>query len=65
MNNMKKTNWGYLPDYSNQNWTLRTPRVGSWNLASGSYAKDSEKIPVKAWFGLALVLACMFAALFI
>jgi len=27
--------------------------------------KDSERIPVKAWFGLALVLAAMFAALFI
>lgn len=62
---MKKTNWGYLPDYSNQNWTLRTPRVGSWNLACGAYEKDSEKIPLSAWFGAALVVGCIFLALFL
>ena len=62
---MKNGNWGYLPDYSHSNWTLKTPRVGSWNLACGSYAKDSEKIPVSAWFGAALVLCCAFTAFFI
>ena len=65
MIDMKKTNYGYLPDYSSSNWTLRTQRVGSWNLACGSYEPNSEKIPVSAWFGSALVVGCIFLALFL
>jgi hypothetical protein len=64
-NNLNRTNWGYLPDYSKQNWTLKYNRVGSWTVACGSYEPDSDKIPLSAWFGAALFFACVFAAFFI
>jgi hypothetical protein len=64
-NNLNRDNWGYLPDYTKQNWTMRYNRVGSWNLACGSYEPNSEKIPVSAWFGAALVVGCIFLALFL
>jgi hypothetical protein len=64
-NNLNRTNYGYFADQSHSNWTLKTPRVGSWNLAKGSYSPDSDKIPLSAWFGSALVVACMFLAMFI
>jgi hypothetical protein len=64
-NNLNRDNYGYLPDYSKQNWTLRYNRVGSWNTACGSYEPDSDKIPLSAWFGAALFFACVFAAFFI
>jgi hypothetical protein len=64
-NNLSRTNYGYFVDQSHSNWTLRTQRVGSWNLCCGSYEKDSDKIPKSAWFGVALVVGCMFLALFL
>ena len=64
-NNLNRTNWGYLPDYSSQNWTMRYNRVGSWNTACGAYEPNSEKIPKAAWFGSALVVGCIFLALFL
>lgn len=54
-----RANWGHLPDYSHQNWTGRTPRVGSWSVAKGSYAPGSERIPRLAW--VAAVVVGMFA----
>lgn len=50
-----RANWGSLPDYAHQNWTGRTPRVGSWNVAAGSYAPGSERIPRSAWVGVVVV----------
>jgi hypothetical protein len=64
-NNLNRDNWGYLPDYSKQNWTLKYKRVGSWTVACGSYAPDSDKIPKSAWFGAALAVGCIFLALFL
>jgi hypothetical protein len=64
-NDLNRGNYGYFADQSKSNWTLRTQRVGSWNVACGSYEPDSEKIPVSAWFGAALVLGCIFLALFL
>lgn len=57
----RTTNWGYGPDYSNQNWTGRVPRVGSWNTATGSYAHGSERIPRFAWACVAAVGMTFFA----
>jgi hypothetical protein len=65
MIDMKKTNWGYLPDYSSQNWTLRYNRVGSWNTACGAYEPDSDKIPKLAWVGVVLSVGSIFLALFL
>jgi hypothetical protein len=64
-NNLNRTNWGYLPDYSKQNWTMRYNRVGSWNTACGSYEPDSDKIPKSAWIGVVLSVGCIFLALFL
>lgn len=64
-NNLNRDNYGYFADQSTANWTLRTNRVGSWNLASGSYESNSEKIPLSAWFGSALVVGCIFLAFFL
>jgi site-specific DNA-adenine methylase len=63
-NELNRDNYGYFANQSSSNWTLRTQRVGSWNLACGSYEPNSEKIPVRAWFGAALVLGCIFLAMF-
>jgi hypothetical protein len=62
---LNRTNYGYFADQSKPNWTLRTPRVGSWSVACGSYEPNSEKIPARAWFGVALVLGCIFLAMFL
>ena len=64
-NDLNRGNYGYFADQSKSNWTLRYNRVGSWNLACGSYEPDSEKIPKSAWFGSALVVGCIFLALFL
>jgi hypothetical protein len=64
-NNLNRDNYGYFANQSKSNWTLRNQRVGSWNLACGSYEPNSEKIPVRAWFGAALVLGCIFLAMFL
>ena len=60
---MKRTNYGYLPDYSSSNWTLRTQRTSNW--VNKNYAPDDEKIPLSAWFGAALVVGCIVLALFL
>ena len=62
---MKRTNYGYFADVSHPNWTLRTPRQGSWHIAKGAYEPNSDKIPVSAWFGCALVVGCIFLAMFL
>ena len=64
-NDLNRTNWGYLPDYSSQNWTMRYNRVGSWNTACGAYEPDSDKIPKSAWIGVVLSVGCIFLALFL
>lgn len=64
-NNLNRDNYGYLPNHSHSNWTLRTNRVGSWSVACGSYEPDSDKIPFSAWIGAALAVGCIFLALFL
>ena len=60
-NNLNRNNWGYFADQSNQNWTLRM----SSRSRFGAYEPDSDKIPVSAWFGSALVVGCIVAAFFL
>ena len=58
---LNRNNWGYFADQSNQNWTLRTLSTSKF----GAYEPDSDKIPVSAWFGSALVVGCIVLALFL
>jgi hypothetical protein len=60
-NNLNRDNYGYFANQSHTNWTLRTPRVSE----HGAYEPNSEKIPVSAWFGSALVVGCIFLAMFL
>ena len=60
-NDLNRGNYGYFADQSHSNWTLRT----SSKIKFGAYEPDSDKIPVSAWFGAALVVGCIVAALFL
>ena len=60
-NNLNRSNYGYFADQSHSNWTLRT----SSRLRLGAYEPDSDKIPLSAWFGMTLVVGCIFLALFL
>jgi hypothetical protein len=60
-NDLNRNNWGYFADQSSQNWTLRTLSKSKF----GAYEPDSDKIPLSAWFGAALVVSCIFLALFL
>ena len=60
-NDLNRGNWGYFADQSSQNWTLRM----SSRSRFGAYEPDSDKIPVSAWFGAALVVGCIVLALFL
>jgi hypothetical protein len=59
---MKRTNWGYGPDYSSQNYTLRFHRqariTGTWAANVGK----QKRIPVSGYICAVLaVLAFWFA----
>ncbi len=60
-NSFNRDNYGYFANVSNANWTLRSPRVSE----HGAYEPNSDKIPVSAWFGCALVVGCIFLAMFL
>lgn len=60
-NSLNRGNYGYFANQSHSNWTLRTSRVSQF----GAYEPDSDKIPLSAWFGMALVIGCIFLALFL
>ena len=60
-NSLNRDNYGYFANQSHSNWTLRTSRVSQF----GAYDPDSDKIPLSAWFGMALVIGCIFLALFL
>jgi hypothetical protein len=60
-NDLNRGNYGYFANQSHSNWTLRTSRVSQF----GAYEPDSDKIPLSAWFGMALVIGCIFLALFL
>jgi len=60
-NSLNRDNYGYFANQSHSNWTLRT----SNQLRFGYYEPDSDKIPMSAWFGMALVVGCIFLALFL
>lgn len=60
-NNLNRGNYGYFADQSHSNWTLRTTS----KITFGAYEPDSDKIPLSAWFGAALVVGCIFLALFL
>lgn len=51
----RNDNWGYLPDYSHQNHTLKFVRR---SRNSDTYERADDRIPFKAW-----VYAAIFAAL--
>ena len=59
---MKRTNYGYLPDYSHPNWTLKTQRTSTF--IHRHYAPD-DKIPLSAWFGVVFTVGCIVLALFL
>lgn len=44
----RNNNWGYLPDYSNQNHTLRFARK---SRNSDSYHRPDDRIPAGAYVG--------------
>jgi hypothetical protein len=52
---MKQSNWGYLPDYSSQNHTLKFSRQ-SRDRDSYHSVQDDEKIPASALLGGVLVV---------
>jgi hypothetical protein len=54
----RNTNWGYLPDYSHQNHTLRFARK---SRNSDSYERPDDRIPPVAYVGIAVVVAAFFA----
>lgn len=58
----RNTNWGYLPDYSSQNHTLRFARQSRNN---NSYHDLNDRIPFGAWVGAALFAAGFIGVLFI
>ena len=60
-NNLNRDNYGYFADQSHSNWTLRMTNRSKF----GAYEPDSDKIPLSAWFGVALVFGCIFLALFL
>lgn len=64
-NDLNRGNYGYFANQSKSNWTLKTQRVGSWNLACGAYKPDSDKIPKSAWIGVVLSVGSIFLALFL
>jgi hypothetical protein len=61
---MKNGNWGYLPDYSHQNYTQRFHRqsriTGQW-----SENRKADRIPKSAWFGATIVFVTFILANFI
>jgi hypothetical protein len=54
----RNTNWGYLPDYSHQNHTLRFVRK---SRNSDTYHSADDRIPPIAYVGMAVVVAAFFA----
>jgi len=53
----RDSNWGYLPDYSSPNHTLRVARK---SRNSDSYHRPDDQIPPAAYVGVALMLAIIF-----
>lgn len=51
----RNSNWGYLPDYSHQNHTLKFARK---SRNGDTYERPDAKIPAVAW-----VYAAVFAAI--
>jgi hypothetical protein len=59
MSSVKRNdNWGYLPDYSHQNHTLKFSRRAR---NADTYERADDRIPLSAWFGAAIVVAALFA----
>ena len=54
------SNWGKQADYSNPNWTLRTPRKMK---KYSQYTNADQKIPFDGWILAALVLFAVFGFL--
>lgn len=66
---MNNQNWPNGIDYGHSNWTGSIPRshrsyYGSWAECDGKggYAKNSYRIPRKAWIFVIAVVALFFAA---
>lgn len=61
---MKAQNWPLGQDLSHSNHTLRFPRVSKYD-GVGAWAKDSSRIPVRAWLGAVVVVGLFFAVAFV
>lgn len=61
---MRNGNWGYLPDYSHQNYTQRFHRqsriTGQW-----SENRQPDRIPKRAYVGAVLFVAMFWLANFL
>lgn len=53
----RDSNWGYLPDYSSPNHTLRIARK---SRNTDSYQAFDDSLPPSAYVGIALMLAIIF-----
>lgn len=66
MSNVNRTsNWGYLPDYSHPNHTLRTQRM-SREMIRARYSKaKSDRIPPVAYLGAAGFVGVLVGMMFV
>jgi hypothetical protein len=58
----RNDNWGYLPDYSHQNHTLKFVRKAK---GFDTYHAAGDRIPPSAWFGAAAFVIALVAVLWL